>query len=78
MAMVCGWLTFDPEVTTIGCVPVGTVEGTCTFTWPGLMYSTYASCPPTVTTVPSSEVGALLPVKSPVVHARESVARLEP
>jgi hypothetical protein len=37
-----------------------------------------ADCPPTVTDVPSSEVGALAPLKSEPVHPHESAARLVP
>jgi len=37
------------------------------------MYSTYAGWPPMVTDVPSSAVGALLPLKSVVAHARSEL-----
>jgi len=53
-------------------------DGACTFTWPGLMNATKAGWPPIVTLVPSSAVGALMPLKSLPAQERVSEARLDP
>src|ERR1039457_2650746 len=56
--------------TVICCAPVGVLDGTCAFTWVGLMESMNAACPPIVTVTLSSEVGAWVPVKSAPAQRR--------
>src|SRR5450432_4382141 len=65
-------------VTVICCDPVGVLDGTCAFTCPGLMKSMKADWPPIVTFTLSSEVGALVPMKSEPAHPRVVDDRLAP
>ena len=53
-------------------------EGNCAFTWPGETYSTNAGWPLMATCTPSSEVGALSPLKSAVAQDRVVEARFRP
>src|ERR1017187_1501287 len=67
-----------PSVTVIDCAPVAMFDGTSAFTCPVLMKSIKAACPPIVTEVPPSEVGAFTPLKSAAAQDCVPTARCDP
>src|SRR5450432_1650221 len=66
-------------LTTTGCGPGATLDGTWALTCPGLTKSMNAGWPPIVTVVPPKAVGARLPLKSAPAQSWETtLARFVP